>query len=200
MNKRLFIALFVLIFATNLAYSQHREYEGNGDDIISIEKPNDDLPALLVVNGNRSARHFSITGYDANRNRTSLLVNTTESYSGIVALDLPARTNTKFLEISASGSWIVHLYSIGAAPKIAVGEDFSDKGDNVLWVEGDASIASISGNSTQRHFSVTAYDGNGNRSGLLVNTTDRYSGRVMVPNNTLLLEVNAVGDWSITLE
>lgn len=200
MKKIILISIIFSLFFTINSYSQHKEYEGNGDDIITLDKPDDGLPALLVVNGNRSESHFSITGYDGNRNRTSLLVNTTDHYSGIVAVDLPPRTDTKLLEISASGPWIVHVYSIGAAPKISVGEEFEDKGDNVLWVEGDASIASVSGNSSQRHFSITSYDGSGNRSGLLVNTTDRYSGRVMVPNNTLLLEVNATGDWSIKLE
>jgi len=200
MKKIFLISLILCLFIYFNAFSQHKEYEGNGDDIITLEKPDENLPALLVVNGNRSERHFSITGYDGNRNRTNLLVNTTDSYSGIVAVDLPPRTDTKLLEISASGPWIVHVYSIGAAPKISVGEEFEDKGDNVLWVEGDASIATVSGNSSQRHFSITAYDGSGNRSGLLVNTTDRYSGRVMIPNNTLLLEVNATGEWTIKLE
>ena len=152
MKKISLISLILSLFISFNAFSQHKKYEGNGDDIITLEKPDEDLPALLVVNGNRSERHFSITGYDGNRNRTGLLVNTTDSYSGIVAVDLPPRTDTKLLEISANGSWIVQVYSIGAAPKISVGEDFEDEGDNVLWIKGDASIATVSGNSSQRHW------------------------------------------------
>ncbi len=198
---RIYIFLLIVGFIhCDIAYTQHREYEGRGDDIIAIDKPNDNLPALLVIVGNRTEKHFAITGYDENRNRTGLLVNTTDRYSGIVALDLPPRTNTQFLEVSATGTWKMHIYSIGAANKISLGDIYEDKGDNVLWVEGDASIATITGNALQRHFAITAYDGNGNRNGLLVNTTDRYSGRVMVPRNTLLLEVTATGDWTIRLD
>lgn len=200
MKKIIFISFIISLSITINAYSQHKEYKGSGDDIITLDKPDDGLPALLVISGNRSERHFSITGYDGNRNRTGLLVNTSDVYSGIVPVDLPPRTDTKLLEISANGPWIVQVYAIGAASKSSVGEEFQSKGDDVLWIEGDASIATVSGNSSQRHFSITAYDGSGNRSGLLVNTSDRYSGRVMVPNNTLLLEVNATGDWTIKLE
>ena len=104
------------------------------------------------------------------------------------------------LEISASGSWAINVYPIGAAHKISTDNPKSDSGDNILWIEGDASIATISGNSNSSHFSVTAFDGSGRRNGLLVNTTDPYNGKVMVPKGTLLLQVTASGNWSVNLQ
>lgn len=63
MKKFILITLLLGLFITTNSYSQHKEYEGNGDDIITLDKPDDGLPALLVVNGNLSERHFSITGF-----------------------------------------------------------------------------------------------------------------------------------------
>ncbi|HBZ39566.1 MAG TPA: hypothetical protein DF712_19755 [Balneola sp.] len=197
----LFLFLTICIsFTSETAEAQFKEYTGSGDDILVIEKPDEDMPALLVINGNRGSNHFSVTSFDASRDRIDLLVNTTEPYSGIVAVDLPVGTNTKMLEISASGSWAINVYPIGAAHKISTDNPKSDSGDNILWIEGDASIATISGNSNSSHFSVTAYDGSGRRNGLLVNTTDRYNGKVMIPKGTLLLQVTASGNWSVKLQ
>ena len=45
---------------------------------------------------------------------------------------------------------------------------------------------------------VKSYGMNGNE--LMVNTTDTYSGTVMVKGEPFMLVITAVGDWSITLE
>lgn len=56
----------------------------------------------------------------------------------------------------------------------------------------------ISGNSDDRHFSVTGYDAAGNYTELFVNTTDYYNGYVLDPNqDTRTLEVDAECPWTI---
>lgn len=56
----------------------------------------------------------------------------------------------------------------------------------------------ISGNSEDRHFSVTGYDAAGNYTELFVNTTDYYNGYVLDPNqDTRTLEVDAECPWTI---
>lgn len=56
----------------------------------------------------------------------------------------------------------------------------------------------ISGNSEDRHFSVTGYDVAGNYTELFVNTTDYYNGYVLDPNqDTRTLEVDAECPWTI---
>lgn len=158
------------------------------------------MPALLSISGNNSESHFAITGYDANGNRTDLLVNSTSSYNGIVPIDLGSNTNTTRLEISASGYWSVEVYAIGAAQKINVPGTKSGSGDNVLWVEGNPSIMELSGNQQGGHFAAFAYDGYGRRLKLLVNTTDPYNGKVIIPGETHLIQVSAEGSWNMRLE
>ncbi len=202
-KKQIIVGLVIFlmgIVSVTPSIAQFKTYKGTGDDILIVEKPEEGMPALLVIKGNSASSHFSITSFDASRDMLDLLVNTTEFYSGIVAVDLPVGTETTMLEVTATGSWSVEVYSIGASPKISKIKPKSDSGDNVLWIEGDASIAIITGNSKASHFAVEAYDSNGRYSDLLVNTTERYSGKVLIPKNTLLLKITATGSWSIELK
>jgi hypothetical protein len=199
-NRLLLFALICVLCFVTRGEAQFKKYTGTGDDVLMIEKPKAGLPALLVVSGNSVSKNFSMISYSSNREYIDLLVNTTDAYSGIVPIDLPPSTETKMLKVTATGSWQISVYSIGAAQKISVEAPKTDSGDNVLWIEGKASIADISGNSEGSNFSVIAYDGNGNYADLLVNTTDPYSGRVLLPANTLLLKISATGNWSIKLK
>ena len=70
-------------------------------------------------------------------------------------------------------------------------------GDDVIQVTGDPSLATVMGNSEGRHFAITGF--NPSRS-LMVNTTDPYEGKVRVENGTFLMEITAVGEWSIAID
>jgi len=194
------IVVGVLGAAVRPVAAQEETYSGTGDDVVRIEKPSTDRPALLVIQGNQQARHFAVIGYTASRERTGVLVNTTDPYSGIVPLDLPPTENTALLEVSATGSWSIDVYPIGAAQQVEVPGSFDGEGDRVLWIDGEPSTADISGNRAGRHFAVFAYDRYGNRQEVLVNTTDSYDGTVLLPRDVLLLEVTGSGSWTIRLE
>jgi hypothetical protein len=191
------ILLSVVVLATDL-FSQIATYEGNGDDVITIKKPEKGQPYLLSILGNSERRHFSITGYTTDSNYTDLLVNTSDFYSGIVGVDLGSGEDTEILEIKAEGQWKIGVWHIGSAQKI-VSSKRSD-GANVLWVVGNPFTAKISANAGRNNFAVTAYDKNGDYAKLLVNTTDRYNGTVLLPKEVWLLEIKAVGDWTIELQ
>ena len=55
-------------------------------------------------------------------------------------------------------------------------------------------LAKIEGNSKSSFFAVLGY--NGGRD-LLVNTTDPYSGSVIINSKTMIIEVKSVGSWKI---
>ncbi len=168
-------------------------YTGTGDSVIKIEKP-EEGPVMLYIKGNDTERHFAVTGFDADDNRTTLFVNTTNQYEGIT-LD-PGGT-TDLLEIKGYGSWIVESRSIRSARIVESPGSISGTGDEVLLVEGDPTLATIEGNPDARHFAVLGYSPNRN---LMINTTDVYKGTVRVQRGTFVLEINAVGDWNISLE
>ena len=54
----------------------------------------------------------------------------------------------------------------------------------------------ISGNAGSRHFSIWGY---GTVSNLLVNRSNPYEGTVLIDPGIAVLEIDAVGDWSIEI-
>lgn len=179
---------------------RYTEYSGNGDDVVALEKPDDDMPALLSVEGNSEEHHFAITGYDEQGEETDLLVNTTEEYSGIVPVDLDRDTPTTELDIDANGSWTVEVYPMSSAPQVEIPGSYSGTGDNVLWLVGEPGIIEFQANSQERHFAVTAYDQHAGYLDLLVNTTDPYDGRTKISSDALFVRIDAVGEWSSSVE
>jgi hypothetical protein len=88
-------------------------------------------------------------------------------------------------------------------PSAARGTLYEGVGDDIVTVSshrGGVATLHVRGNAAGEHFAVTGYDGRGEYTGLLVNTTDAYAGRVRIPEGTTRLEVNATGPWSLTLE
>jgi hypothetical protein len=166
-------------------------FSGTGDDVVSLGEFSDIY--VFHITGNQEGRHFAVKGYDASGNATELFVNTTDSYSGIT-ID-PAQ-KTKTLEISATGDWAIEQRSIYTMRTISEGESVSGSGDEILMVLSFGQTATIEGNSGNRHFAVKSYGAS--RDDLLVNTTDAYSGNVLLKGDPIVLEVIAAGEWSIT--
>lgn len=167
-------------------------YSGSGDSVISINNPYD--LAVFFISGNSADRHFAVRGYDSADNYTNLFVNTTDSYSGLT-LDTDGPTTS--FEISAVGEWSIEVRSIRTCKPISSGQTIFGSGDDVLLIEGNSKTAKITGNEASRHFAVKAY---GSRDKLLVNTTETYSGTVKLNENPHILEISAVGEWSITID
>lgn len=172
----------------------HTQYRGVNDDIINLSKP-DDGAALLLISGNRSNNHFAVTGYTAHGQRTKLLVNTTKSYDGTVLIDVESGVSTTQLEIKAKGEWNIFVHPLKHIRRYQRPGRIEGTGDDVLLVLGSDGIMNIDGNSSGNHFAAIAYSADGKS--LLVNTTDIYSGRVMVPKKTFIIEIKAVGSWEL---
>ena len=192
-----FIVFITIIIASSESTAQTKTYTGTDDSLLTIEKPQQDVPCLLKISGNSLSSNFSVKGYDEDNASTGLLVNTIDEYDGIVGVDLGSEKNTVLLEINAEGSWTIEVWEIGSAEKITTSK--SGDGDNVLWAEGNPAIAEIIGNSTSSHFSIITYNKFGKYEKLLVNTTGPYDGDVLLPKATQFLEINAEGSWTINL-
>lgn len=77
---------------------------------------------------------------------------------------------------------------------------YSGSGDDVVMLEpfDGVFVFHIIGNAGERHFSVKGFDANGESTRLFVNTTAQYDGITIDPlQETVMLEVNATGDWTV---
>lgn len=173
-------------------------YAGNGDDVLTIDKPGGpESPALAFVRGNSEASHFAVSAFDAQGDQVALLVNTTDPYEGLVPLDFMDSEETTQLEISSSGEWEIELRPLESLEIQNVPGEASGSGDHVFGIDGNSPTAHIDGNAGETHFAVAGY---GNGWNLLVNTTDQYRGRVMLPSDVWIIEVDAEGPWRIVFE
>ena len=168
-------------------------YSGSGDDVIDVA-PFEDTLYVFEISGNPDEKHFAVTSYDDAGDYSELLVNTTDKYHGITMDD---NFNVARLEVTASGDWSIVQRSVMDMDIIGIGDTYSGTGDSVILVSGRSTTASITGNAGEHHFAVEGYDSQGYYN-LLVNTTDKYSGKVM-SQNPIVLVITAIGDWEITL-
>jgi hypothetical protein len=99
------------------------------------------------------------------------------------------------------GYWSIWLLPLspGIVTTIDVPGVVVGRGDEVVMVTGRISeLARIQGNADATHFAIFAYTRDDRE--LLFNTTDPYSGIVILPTGTYILEVVAVGDWTIEID
>ena len=175
-------------------YTPHEPlvFEGNGDDV--VEMPLLDYYYAFHITGNVESRHFSVTTYDGSGNYNELLVNTSDPYDG-VTYDM--ELNTELLEVSANGPWKIEVIDMLTLDEATAGQTYSGCGDYVLLVYNLGKTAEIDGNEASRHFDVISFGNHGEYLELLVNTSDPYSGKVLLKDDPAFLTISAVGDWSI---
>lgn len=170
---------------------------GSGADFIVLDEPLEGAFAVRVE-GNADGRYFGVRTVDSAGERLDGLVNSTDPYDGTRPIGLDGEVAYGF-EIDAQGGWTIEILSLADMPLVTNGESFNGSGDTVLQVSTSGlTTAQIVGNSESRYFGVRAWT-DGGRDGL-VNTTDPYDGRVRIPNGAVLIEVEAIGEWSITME
>jgi hypothetical protein len=169
---------------------------GTGDAIVDIDKGAE--AALVHITGNSASRFFAVVNYDNAGEQIDLLVNTTEPYDGVRPLDFRDDEHTARFEVQADGAWTIEILPLSAIEKVEVPGEISGVGDYVFaLVAGTPDTATITGNASSRFFAVMGY---GNGIDLLVNTTDPYEGIVLLDPETLVIDVQAVGEWTIEIE
>lgn len=175
-----------------------QKYQGIGDDVFDVDLPHDFI-GIVHITGNSSSNHFAVKNLDSANESINLLVNTTERYNGWVPLDWRAGEQTARFEVSAESAWTIEVFGLSAIEKLSIPGSFSGEGDFVFAIIGGTpDIAVIAGNAISSHFAVKSYGSDGDID-LLVNTTDPYSGSVVLDAEALLIEITAEDDWEVEI-
>lgn len=163
-------------------------YEGTGDDVIPDIYIND----LVYVHYYHDDDGY--TSVKAHHDDTyELLVSDTDGYVGDTLL-LPFDSNVTF-EIVASGDWKLEIYEIGASST----DTFTGVTDYVTPIFICSSSTYKIEYFGEGYFSVKGYYDNLDYD-LLVNETDKYSGKVFFnqKNNYAFFEIKADDVWTIS--
>ena len=129
-------------------------------------------------------------------------MNTTQPYSGRRAINLEDSEDTVRLEISATGSWTIDLMSLSedlVTVMTVPGSNYGT-GDDVLLLKGlvpDKAV--VTGNAEARYFALIAFIRHATGRDLLINTTNPFSGEVLMEPDSYALEFTATGEWRIEI-
>ncbi len=181
-----------------LSSDSWKTYTGTGDDVVVLD-PIDDW-FVFEIEGNKDEAYFGVIAYDKNGQRLTALVNTTDSYHGIVYDKTQSATT---LEINAKGSWSISVKSLYDCQYGMKGSTVKGTGDDVVLFysdKGRSTTATIKGNAGEDYFGIIGYDKSGNRITAYVNTTDKYDGKVLLKGEPVIFEINATGEWEINFE
>jgi hypothetical protein len=169
-----------------------QSFEGRGDKIVEITLTEGFVHIANIKHTGRS--NFIVKAIDASGESVDLIVNEIGNYSGTRPVDFGETPAA--LQIDADGSWTITIQPAQRAPVWS--GSTSGKGAAVLLVSPDVfggglSKATIT-HDGESNFIVKAY---GDSTDLLVNEIGDYSGEVLLPAGTVLLEIEADGSWTV---
>jgi hypothetical protein len=167
---------------------------GTGAKVAKFEIP--ETAAAIATINHRGSSNFAVTSLDASGGTNELLVNEIGNYAGTVLFDVV--DHSVAFEIEADGSWRIDIKPISAARAWDPSERLIGKGADVVLVSPPSSglVTLDLTHEGESNFAVTSYTADSHD--LLVNEIGQFSGQVLLPDGTLLLQVEADGSWSGT--
>lgn len=171
-----------------------RKFTGRGAKVVRLKLPDDFIHIAKFTHS--GSGNFAVWTVDPGGSQQDLLVNEIGKYAGTRLVDVRADGKPAALKVEAGGRWTITVQVAQKAPRWT-GKG-SGKGAAVLLVDP----STISGLATVRlthkgegNFAVWAY---GDSAELLVNEIGGYSGETLMPDGTVLVDIEADGPWTLT--
>src|SRR5699024_4920172 len=103
------------------------------------------------------------------------------------------------LRVEAEGDWSINLVSLGEAPCWDGGTTYEASGDSIVIVDGgaDGLTHGTLTHQGQSNFAVGAWGES--HPDLIENDDGIYDGTCLLPDGSLVLQVEADGTWTIAL-
>lgn len=164
-------------------------YSGVGDDVINLPRA---ITARIIKGSHSGSSNFAVEALDRNGNYNDLVFNEIGVFSGVNTIGMSSGdAPSKFLEVTADGSWTIEIRSLEKAPRFTR----AGTGQAVIKYSSGFKIWQIR-HSGRSNFAIWQYCSNGN-SDLLVNEIGNYSGRKTLLSGSCVLVIEADGNWSI---
>lgn len=168
---------------------------GTGNKVPRFTIP--EAAAAIAMITHKGSANFSVTSVGADGADIDLLVNVIGNYSGTVLFDAQQGQHSVAFKIEADGSWTATIKPVTAARAWDPSTPLTGKGDDVVQVTPAVSglVSATITHDGSSNFAVTAYTDSPN---LLVNEVGAFTGDEIVPDGTVLLRVQADGNWTVT--
>ena len=171
--------------------------KGKGKRVAKFTIP-EDATAIAVI-AHKGTSNFIVHSIDASGATLDGLVNEIGNYAGTVLSDTDAGEHSVAFGIDADGSWTITIKPVTRAPTWNASTVLKGRGDAVYRLSPPSSglvtldlVFKGDGN-----FIVHSYGNDGSEG--LANEIDNFSGQVLLPDGTYLLEIVANGGaWSMT--
>jgi hypothetical protein len=171
------------------------ELSGSGNSVPRFEIPEDTVAIAEITHS--GGANFVVWTLDDSGAQTDLLVNTIGAYSGTLLFDEQLGSHSVAFDVEADGAWTIVVRPVTEAFSWDGAETLSGTGDDVAILEPPSSgLKSVDlTHQGDANFAIWAY---GSTTDLLVNEVGQYSGEVLLPDGTFLLEITANGAWTIS--
>lgn len=172
-----------------------QSYSGTGAEVVIIDPLGEGVFYATVTHDGSS--NFALWSVDENGQDIDLLVNEIGDYDGDVALNFAE--DPAALRVEADGAWSIDLVPLQEAPRWDGGAPFEGTGDSIVIVAGvaDGLTPVTLTHDGESNFAIWAWGES--YPDLIVNDIGAYDGTTLLPDGSLVLQVNADGNWTISV-
>ena len=140
--------------------------------------------------------NVALWSVDENGQDIDLLVNEIGNYDGQVAFNF--RDDPAAVRVEADGEWAIDLVHLSEAPRWDGKGVYEAKGDSIVIVDGvaDGLTPVTLTHDGESNFAIWAWGES--HPDLIVNDIGSYDGTTLLPDGSLVLQVGADGNWTIS--
>lgn len=174
--------------------AEPQSFSGTGSEVVMLDPLGEDVFYATVTHDGSS--NIALWSVDENGQDIDLLVNEIGGYEGEVALNFGE--DPAALRIEADGDWTIDLVHLAEAPRWDGEGVYEDRGDSVLIVDGvaDGLTPVTLTHDGESNFAIWAWGES--YPDLIVNDIGAYDGTTLLPDGSLVLQVDADGTWTIS--
>ena len=174
--------------------AEPQSFSGTGSEVVMLDPLGEDVFYAAVTHDGSS--NIALWSVDENGQDIDLLVNEIGGYEGKVALNFGE--DPAALRIDADGAWTIDLVHLAEAPRWDGEGVYEDRGDSVLIVDGvaDGLTPVTLTHDGESNFAIWAWGES--YPDLIVNDIGAYDGTTLLPDGTLVLQIDADGTWTIS--
>lgn len=174
--------------------AEPQSFSGTGSEVVILEPFGEDVFFATVTHSGSS--NIALWSVDENGQDIDLLVNDIGNYAGQVAFNF--REDPAAIRVEADGEWTIELVHLSEAPRWDGEAPYEAKGDSIVIVDGvaDGLTPVALTHDGESNFAIWAWGES--HPDLIVNDIGAYDGTTLLPDGSLVLQVNADGTWTIS--